>query len=170
MAVIRQRAPLHNQHRDLVEKLSTELNGTRFGGQPFVYINNVAQTGTLHVTVVWDEWRNVNMQERSQIILDAMEMHDPATTGHITIALGLAGDEALQLGILPYQVRLLLKPSEEAKRPYLEQLLRTEGAFGTSQGLQLLFRTRQQAEEAYARLQAKTPDVWTISYQPPSPE
>lgn len=157
MAVIRPSTDKAAQHEILVESLVNELRRERHNGQPYVYINNVGQTPSLHVTVVWDEWRDLSSQQRSRIIVDAVERNDPATRGKITIAMGLTGEEARQFGILRYKVQLHLKKPEEGRRPQLETLLRDEGAFDTSEGRELLFLTEEQANQAYDRLQDAAP-------------
>src|SRR6185437_10426675 len=141
MAVIRPPSRQAPQHASLMAHLVRELNADAKKGQPFVYINNVGETGSLHVTVVWDEWRDLSSQQRSRIIMDAMELYDPATRGHITIAMGVTGEEARRLGLLRFKIQLLLKKTEANRRPQLEEALREEGAFETAEGLELLFRT-----------------------------
>lgn len=163
MAVIRTRPTRSTRHDELVRRLAAELRQQQRTQQPFVYVNDVAQTGTLHVTVVWDEWRDLTIHERAQVILDAFAEHDRTTVGHITIAIGVTGEEARRLGLLPYRVQLLLRRGEEPQRSRLEELLRQEGAFDTPEGLQLLFRSEQQAEDAYRRLQSAAPQApWAL--------
>ena len=163
MAVIRILTRHAAQHDSLVERLVEELARDARTGQPFVYINNVGQTGSFHVTVVWDAWQDLSAQQRSSIIMDALEQHDPAKRGHITIAMGLTGEEARRLGILRFKIQLMPKKCEESQQGQLKKLLRDEGAFETHEGLQLLFRTEEQANEAYDRLQTAAPgNHWAL--------
>jgi hypothetical protein len=163
MAVIRASRVQSPRQNELVQRLANELRSEHHRQQPFIYINDVAQTGTHHVTVLWDEWRSLTPQQRSKVVVGAFEQCKSDISGPLTIALGLTGEEASRLGLTPFKVQLLLKPGEESRRAELEQFLRMEGAFETAEGPQLLFRTLDQADEAYQRLQSEAPGPhWAI--------
>ena len=163
MAVIRASRAESPLRAELTQRLVAELRSENNAQQPFIYINDVAQTGTHHVTVLWDAWRSLTPQQRGKVILDAFEQINPEIPPSVTIALGLTGEEARRLGLTPFKVQLLLKADERDRRAELEALLKAEGAFETAEGPQLLFRTLEQADAAYQRLQAKAPGPhWVI--------
>lgn len=67
-------------------------------GKPVIVLDEDS-SGT-HVYVVWDQWRSIPAQERSEIIMDAAEtVLDPDKTLEITVAMGLTKDEAETMDI-----------------------------------------------------------------------
>jgi hypothetical protein len=56
--------------------------------------------GPIHVTVIWDEWRDLAAEQRGRIILDAYrEALGEEKARTISIAMGLTPAEAMRLGI-----------------------------------------------------------------------
>ena len=54
----------------------------------------------VHVYVIWDKWSQVELGERSEIIMDAAEkVLPPHVAMGITIAMGLTSDEAAHIGL-----------------------------------------------------------------------
>ena len=93
--------PSHNRP-DLVNVLVGELGKTGESDTPDtpnIYEDEQRYTDSLHVTVVWNKWSEVPMEDRAAIILDAY--HDAGMDDvmrRITIALGVTPDEAKKLG------------------------------------------------------------------------
>src|SRR3954454_17486423 len=88
----------------LAKKLADELRGGRDFGQPLVYEREFA-TGKSRVTVIWDEWADASLEERSAVILRAYEQAEGKDAREkIALASGLTVPEATAAGMLPYQV------------------------------------------------------------------
>ncbi|MGP0063445.1 MAG: hypothetical protein ACLQGP_07595 [Isosphaeraceae bacterium] len=86
----------------LAEKLAEELNSGRDYGQPLVDEQEFA-TKKSRVTVIWDEWANASLEERSAIILRAYELAEGADAREkIALTSGLTVPEATAAGMLPY--------------------------------------------------------------------
>jgi hypothetical protein len=165
MAVFRTDPTPANGHDDLVREFQAELARGRDVGQPYVFVNDIGQTHTYHVTAVWDRWKALTPPQRSRVIIDAMNRHDPATIGRITIAMGLTGAEAKRMGILPYAVQLLPRRHELGAREGGVEFLKRHGGFETDEGLELLFRDEETAAREYERLKAEAPHLpWALAH------
>jgi hypothetical protein len=91
------RVPEHA--RELRTRLAQELGGQETAGQPIVYLEPTLEAPT-RVVVVWDEWRELSLEDRSRIILDAY--HDASGDEamlRIVVAMGLTSPEAERMGI-----------------------------------------------------------------------
>jgi hypothetical protein len=53
----------------------------------------------MHVTVIWDEWRDIAPEQRGKIIMDAYEQAQRDDLLRITVAMGLTHEEAERLGV-----------------------------------------------------------------------
>src|SRR5437667_12322584 len=79
---------------EFAEKLAAELKSNREYGQPFIYEQEY-RTGKLRVTVVWDEWNGMSLQERSATILRAYELAEGIPyRERVALASGLTVPEA----------------------------------------------------------------------------
>ncbi len=54
----------------LVERLADELSHDRDTGQPLIY-ETAFPTGKLRVSVIWDEWDSIDLEERTDVIYRA---------------------------------------------------------------------------------------------------
>src|SRR5438552_12410277 len=98
--------------RELAEALAAELKSGRDYGQPFIYEQEY-RTGKLRVTVIWDEWDGMPLQERSATILRAYELAEgPAYRDRIALASGLTVPEAHAAGMLPYEIITALRKGD----------------------------------------------------------
>jgi len=148
---------------ELTARLADEVRAARLSGQPVIYENEIAQTGTYHVTVVWDDWGRLPLQARSRVILDAYRVADPSKTGKLTIAMGVTRREATSLGLFPYAVVAAFRKSEQDVERQALDALKREGATPGSTGLELRCHTLDEAERAVERLQAAVPGpFWMI--------
>ena len=83
--------------------LAAEWRNPQESGQPIILISRKGKPGGTHVRVVWDDWRNLTQQERSEIIMDVYEMiHGQEESLSVTVAMGLTTEEADRMHI-PYQ-------------------------------------------------------------------
>lgn len=69
--------------------------------EPYFQIQPQPPLNRLHITVVWDRWKNQSHQERSEIILDAYEAwQGPGSAQAVSVAMGLTQQEADRSGFV----------------------------------------------------------------------
>ena len=69
--------------------------------QPYYQIQQQPPQNRVHITVIWDRWKNLSHQERSEIILDAYEAwRGQGSAEIISVAMGLTTVEADRLGFV----------------------------------------------------------------------
>src|SRR5712672_241582 len=84
---------------DLADRLAAEVKSGREYGQPLIY-EQTFRTGKVRVTVIWDAWDGVPLQERSTTILRAYETAEGADSrDRIALASGLTFPEAHAAGM-----------------------------------------------------------------------
>src|ERR1035437_1012465 len=81
----------------LVVRLEDELTGRATNGPQIVEEEQFGNR--IHVTVIWDAWKDLPPEERGRAIMDAYEHVRHADVLRITIALGLTPSEAERLGV-----------------------------------------------------------------------
>ena len=87
----------------LKQGIITELEKNETNGQqPIIEIETTSRNRT-RITVVWDDWKNLDQGQRSTIIMAAFEEHykakgEPEKLQNVTIAMGLTSKEAERLG------------------------------------------------------------------------
>jgi hypothetical protein len=152
---------------ELAEKLTDELRSDREFGQPLIYEQSF-ETGKARVTVIWDAWEGLPLQDRTATILRSYEMLEgPKARERIALASGLTVPEAHAAGMLSFQIIPAIRKGdpvsfEDAKRAMLEMGGSTLINLET---VQLRFSTREEAERAKIRLIElfpKSDDVWMI--------
>jgi hypothetical protein len=149
----------------LTRTLVNSLKSARPGLQPIVYEDHFRETGTYHVLVIWDKFKGVSSVNRTNLILDAYERTNPARVPKISVALGMTPSEAIDIGMLPFAVISVAKKGEvdEAK---MKKLLLESGAVKTADGLQLRFRSLDDAQQSYRRIQKVLPGpFWALSQE-----
>lgn len=152
----------------LPEKLASELRSARDFGQPLVY-EQVYSTQRSRVTVIWDEWADASLEERSAIILKAFEMAEGAGGREkIALASGLTVPEAAAAGLLPFRVLPGLRKTDQVKAEQVREAMLEQGAskLNEEDGLQLRFATKEEAEACRKRLVTSLPEsepIWIIS-------
>lgn len=128
-------ARIGSVNKELAEELATELKSNRDFGQPVIY-EDAFRTGKVRVTVIWDAWQDVPLQERSATILRAYEMAEgPESRDRIALASGLTVPEAHAAGMLPYQIIAALRKGDPVTHDQGKQAMLDEGG-------SLLFRGR----------------------------
>jgi hypothetical protein len=152
---------------DLAKRLAKELQGNSDFGQPLIYEQNF-ETGKARVTVIWDAWEGVPLQERTATILRSYEMVEGAKAPErVALAIGLTFPEAHAAGMLSFQIIPAIRKgdpvsAEEATRAMLDMGGSTLFKPDT---VQLRFSTTEEAERAKRRLVEHFPgsdDVWII--------
>src|SRR5438132_8664011 len=96
------RSPKHERY---VKKLTQEFRTSSQNVQPIILEEQVPSTKSRHVRVIWDAWKELTDEQRSDVIVDAyMQAEGPEAAAEITLAEGVTPQEALALGILPFKV------------------------------------------------------------------
>jgi hypothetical protein len=152
----------------LAEKLTAELKADRDFGQSTVYEQKYS-TGKSRVTVIWDEWATVSLEDRSDIVLRAYELAEgTAAREKIALATGLTISETIASGMLPYQIIPAVRKGDPVTREQAEQAFLEQGAsqLVNPKVLQLRFTTKEEAESCRQRLIQLflgRDDVWIIN-------
>jgi hypothetical protein len=152
----------------LAKRLAEELKSSRDYGQPLVYEQEYATKKT-RVSVIWDEWADASLEERSAIILRAYELAEGGNAREkVALASGMTVPEATAAGMLPFQVLPGLRPTDPVNFDQVKAAMLKQGAsqLHEEDGLQLRFATREEAEACRQRLIEELPDsapIWIIS-------
>jgi len=155
---------------DLAERLAEELRRSRESGQP-VIDEQEFPTGKIRVTVIWDEWDRLPLEDRTAVILRAYDLAE----GHglrdrIALASGLTVPEAYAAGMLPFQIIPALRRDDAVTPEQCRQAMIDEGAsvLLAADKPQLRFATEDEAEAARKRLAQRLPNsdqVWVITQE-----
>jgi hypothetical protein len=153
---------------ELAEKLAAELKRGGEYGQPLIYERQF-RTGKASVTVIWDAWDGLPLQERTATILRAYELAEGAESqDRVALASGLTVPEAHAAGMLPYQIIPALRKGDPVTPEEVRQAMLDEGASQllSPQAPQLRFATEEEAEAARRRLSQRLPasePIWIIN-------
>ena len=170
MPRIKMRFEEHPRKTDqqFVNRLVDELTTDRESGQPFIY-EQAFQTGKARVLVIWDDWKNLPLEERSDIIHAAFAQADGKDyRTRVALASGVTVPEGVAAGMLPYRIITAHRQSDKVTLEQCTQAMLAEGAsqlFG-SRGPQLRFPTEDSAEACRKRLIQKLPlsdDIWIVT-------
>ena len=127
-----------------VERLVEELRAGRESGQPFIY-EQTFHTGKVRALVIWDDWKDLTLEQRTNIITSAIEQADGRDyRARVALASGLTVPEGVAAGLLPYQIGTALRKSDAVTDVQCWDAMLAEGAsqlFGPKV-LQLRFPTR----------------------------
>lgn len=136
--------------------------------EPVILEDQIAQTKSLHVVVIWDAWGDLPPGERSNVIRNAYAKAKRARDATITVAMGVTAEEALRTGLLPYSI---ITTRREDDKVMLDELTKAmEGAGGivvkVGSSTQLRFPSLEHAEDAYRYLSQKVPGpFWAIAQE-----
>ena len=155
----------------LVSRLAEELKNPSPGPQPLIVEQEVSATRSRHVQVIWDQWKKLPDEQRTDVILEAYRQAEGAEyADQITIMNALTGAEALTLGLLPWKVEPnLSKSGGPSEADYGRALQKEEkqtvlGAGSVMRYGALRYARKEDAEEALRRLKALLPkSSWTVS-------
>ncbi len=162
--------PTGSVRKDLADKLAAELKGSREFGQPVIY-ERLFRTGKERVTVIWDAWQNLPLQERTATILRAYELAEGAESrDRIALASGLTVPEAHAAGMLPAQIIPARRKDDPLTEDQIQQALLEEGGslLFDPPRVHLYFSTPEEAEAARQRLIERFPgseEVWLINVE-----
>lgn len=154
---------------DLLAELEKELKNARTAGQPLIEEQVFPKTNAVRVTVIWDKWEPVSDEDRYQTILQAYEeVEGKAFRDRIALALGLTVSEAVETGLLPFQITAALRRDDPVTREQCREAMIAQGAsvLLDSEIPQLRFATEEEAEACRQRLIGQLPGsepVWMIA-------
>lgn len=147
----------------LHRKLVAELRGKGPRNGPVIFEMPLQRSKRKDVFVVWDEFREVPVDEREALIRKAYPTTDHATLAQVY---GLTVQEAMDDGLLPYSIVSMARKGE-ADPEQLEEAMRREGVVvrGTT-GWEVRLPTMPIAESALRRLVQQLPTgYWGIQFQ-----
>lgn len=98
MSLVKQKNGAMQDTSDITQTLVEEFHQPTPGYiQPLISITRPGQR--THILVVWDEWKSLSQQERSEIIMHAYETeYGPLEVQMVSAAMGLTSVEAERLG------------------------------------------------------------------------
>jgi hypothetical protein len=169
---ILKKPPKPPEHDKLVRRLVQELRTPGDGLQPLILEQEIEATGSRHVHVIWDRWKDLSEEQRSDVGWEAYTQAEGAkTTEEITIATGATPAEAVVLGLLPFKVVPTRKRHEPAPpMAKCKKALKAE-ARNTVLGPEadeLRYPRMEDAEEAKDRLEKSlTGSEWSIIQEVP---
>ena len=73
--------------------------GDPSAGEPLIYEVREPRSGALHIYVVWDALEPLSHERRSILITDVLAAVAPSDVPNLTLAMGLTGREAEEMGI-----------------------------------------------------------------------
>lgn len=161
--------PSAHRATDLIDDLVAFLaNPDPARGEPLIVENRIAQTKSVHVVVIWDQWRDMPPTDRSNVILEAYSKSKRLRGLTITIAMGLTSEQALRMGLLPYSIVVTRRNGDAPALKQLEAAMERAGGVVLKVGssTQLRFPTQTQVEEAYRKLSQEIPGpYWAIMHE-----
>jgi hypothetical protein len=155
---------------DLAGRLADELRSNRESGQPVIEEQEFP-TGKLRVTVLWDEWDRLPLEDRIAVILRAYDLAEGrGYRERVALASGLTIPEAHAAGMLPFQIIPALRKGDPVTAEQCRQALIDEGASTllAPEKPQLRCATAEEAEVARNRLIQRLPgsdQVWVITQE-----
>jgi len=157
--------------QDMAEALADELKNNRESGQPVIEEQEFP-TGNVRVTVVWDKWDHLSLEDRTAIILRAYELAEgPDSRNRIALASGLTVPEAYDAGMLPFRIVPLVRKNDPVTLEQCVKAMLEEGAstLEDSERPQLRFATEADAIASQRRLAQRLPGsepVWAVMQEP----
>ncbi|WP_425617608.1 hypothetical protein NA78x_001289 [Anatilimnocola sp. NA78] len=152
---------------EIVERLTQELRSAREYGQPIID-ERIYPAGKKSVTVIWDAWDRMPLEERTRVVRRAYELVEgSASQDGLVLASGLTVSEAHAAGMLPYFIMTARRESDPVTLDECRQAMIDEGAsiLSDDKQPQLRFSTEQEANAARDRLSKRLPGsgpVWVI--------
>ncbi|MBN2579169.1 MAG: hypothetical protein JXB10_09280 [Pirellulales bacterium] len=148
----------------LEQQLTAELVKEGGWGQPLIIEEHPPGSGKFRVYVIWDQWANCPQEIRNKIIFEAYSKAlGNEYRQNIYLAMGLTVSEAVGIGILPYKIECLIKAEETEKYKKCIDAMHELGAWERNNQPELRFSSREDADQAYEKLQKKVPGShWAI--------
>jgi hypothetical protein len=163
--------PKPPKYDKLVKRLAQEIKDPGTGPQPLVLEEEVRATRTRHVSVIWDQWKGLDDEQRASAIFDAYTLAEGTDfTNDITLATGLTPPEALALGLLPWKLEPACKqddaiPPKDYRRAVEAELPNT--LLGP-RARELRYARLDDAEAGLRRVEAALPGSrWVVAQEVP---
>jgi hypothetical protein len=154
------------RRRSLVEKIESELSGNSTANGPVIFEIPLQQSNRSDVLVIWEEWKGVGSEDRTDLILEAYGER----RRQIAQALGVIYEEAKEQHLLPYSVAPMARRGEANPTEVREGMLSEGGICLPGGEVNLRFPTMSMAEVAFERLRERLPDAhWSISMETAAP-
>src|SRR5438270_151471 len=96
------------QRRALIEQLARERAGEPTAKGPVIFEIPLEATDKIDVLVLWEAWKDVPSETRSDIILEAYK----EVQGKVSQALGVTYQEAIEQHVLPYAVTPMMRQGD----------------------------------------------------------
>jgi hypothetical protein len=167
--------PVRSQHTTRAQRLTAALTERLYGplslDEPFVIEDRVPQTRSRHAVVIWDAWKDLSREERSNIILDAYSSSNRLRGDTVRVAMGLTQEEAFDIGYLPFQIVSTIRNADPIDRDAARRALDSVGGIHVRVGSseQVRFPSQEYAQEAYRQLTSKFPGpYWAITQEVPT--
>jgi hypothetical protein len=154
------------KHDAFVKKLVQEFTNSSANVQPLILEEQIPATGSRHVRVIWDRWKEIGDEQRAAVIADAYaQAEGPEAAAQITIAEGVTPQEALALGLLPFKVVPARKKNDPLPPEDYQAALAREArqTLLGPKAKELRYARIEDAEQAHRRLQQALPDsTWAV--------
>lgn len=147
------------QKQALVEQLAKELEGETTPKGPLIFEIPLEQMDKMDVLVVWEAWKDIPSEIRSDIILKAYK----DKKDKISQAFGVTYQEAIEQHLLPYAVVPMARAGEVDPALMKAAMLKYGGMLLEGDKVDLRFPTLMMAEEAHRKLCDELPKgYWSI--------
>ncbi len=149
----------NEQRQELIEQLARERAGEPTAKGPVIFEIPLEPTDKMDVLVVWEAWKDVPSEIRSDIILEAYK----DVKGKISQALGVTYQEAIAQHVLPYAVQPLTRRGEVDPAALKAAMLKYGGMALDGDKVDLRFPTMAMAEEVHRKLCDEVPKgYWSL--------
>ena len=156
----------HPQHEKLVKQLLREFTSPSTNLQPLILEEHEPATKSRKIYVIWDKWKDLSLEQRFDIILDAYkEAEGEEAAAEVLISSGLTAQEALALGLLPYKVESARRQDDPIPLENYRKALAAEAVHTVlgPKAKALRYARQEDAQVAAERLQKALPgSFWTV--------
>jgi len=147
------------QRQALINQLVKELQGESTARGPVIFEIPLEQTDRIDVLVVWEAWKDIPSEIRSEIILGAYQ----EKKDKISQALGVTHREAIDQHVLPYAVQPQARYGEVDPKELQDAMLKAGAISLDGDKVELRFPTLAMAEDAHRKLCDRLPKgYWSI--------
>ncbi len=153
-----------SRYEKLVQKLATELTSPGGAPQPLIVERILRASDSRHVHVIWDEWGDLDGEERSAVITQAYaKVEGEGKAANLSVALGLRPEDAILYGLLPFKV-MPKRPGDVERTDHRQAFAEEAGRTLLGKGArELRYPTFEEAEQAVKRMKKHVPrTAWAV--------
>ena len=145
----------------MIAQLAKELAGQTTENGPVIFEIPLSDGEKIDVLVVWEKWKDIPSQTRSDVILAAYGKQKDK----IAQPLGVTYKEAIEQNLLPYAV-VSMTSRDQLPVAKLKAVMKKYGAFILEDGnVDLRFPTMEMARQVHQKLVDEMPKgYWSIKY------